>query len=592
MPELPQVQENKIGQYPDHWAALGVARNSDNAAITKAFRKLAAVLHPDKNPGNEEATRRFQIVSSAYNTLSDPQKLAEYNRNIQAVLYSQQGPPGFGGRPGMPRNAFNAFQAGGAGGRTPYTHAYPGASRYPQQQRTGRATGRTGPTPPQGARAGMQQQRSGANGQKAMPFSYGFKIGDSVKVDGLKSATELNGMVGIIISRKGDRFEIQFEVQALGTKALKPDCLRRADGSKTAQSAAMMVNVGDVVTLSGLSREDYNGQRAVVTSELGADAPGRYTVKLADETLRVRPENLAPAGDEEDAVQWDEELLENASNCSAEAVFDDSSEDMADEGGEPDVGDCVRVLKMPGRPILNGLRGVVVGRKPEEADLAVRFGSPKLGIKFVQPAKVHRLRRAPPALKLGLKVRCRDAHQGLSVGTIGDITQLTVLVKHDKDGEICVSDLHPSDVAPRPRPTSTDGGLVWGAAVARGQRVFIRTPTAPDGDVGGKVVGINCKVRADHGKTVDLMGEEAGLWWPVEEVSYEFPDSGSQPPAKRARKDPSLEGGEDPGDGLGPLPPGWGCAKDARGRTYFLNHATKSTSWKDPRKAKKKAEEL
>ena len=47
----------------DYYAALGVPRDADAAAIKKAYRQLARDLHPDKNPGNTQAEARFKEVS-------------------------------------------------------------------------------------------------------------------------------------------------------------------------------------------------------------------------------------------------------------------------------------------------------------------------------------------------------------------------------------------------------------------------------------------------------------------------------------------------------------------------------------------------
>ena len=44
-----------------------------------------------------------------------------------------------------------------------------------------------------------------------------------------------------------------------------------------------------------------------------------------------------------------------------------------------------------------------------------------------------------------------------------------------------------------------------------------------------------------------------------------------------------IQGSFDPCMDLGPLPQGWEMAKDTEGRTYFMNHHTKTTQWEDPR---------
>jgi molecular chaperone DnaJ len=87
----------------DYYAALGVSKDASAADIKKAYRKLAADLHPDRNPSGEE---RFKEVSEAYDVLSDPAKRKEYDEARE--LFAGGGPrfaPGgfdvndlFGGR--------------------------------------------------------------------------------------------------------------------------------------------------------------------------------------------------------------------------------------------------------------------------------------------------------------------------------------------------------------------------------------------------------------------------------------------------------------------------------------------------------------
>lgn len=64
----------------DLYAVLGVARQATEAEIKTAFRKLAMKLHPDHNPGDEAAEKRFAVVQFAYEVLTDPERRAEYDR--------------------------------------------------------------------------------------------------------------------------------------------------------------------------------------------------------------------------------------------------------------------------------------------------------------------------------------------------------------------------------------------------------------------------------------------------------------------------------------------------------------------------------
>jgi len=72
---------------------LGVTKTATSAEIKKAYRKLARENHPDANPNNPEAERRFKDVGEAYAVLSDETKRREYDE-LQRL-----GPHAFGGGP-------------------------------------------------------------------------------------------------------------------------------------------------------------------------------------------------------------------------------------------------------------------------------------------------------------------------------------------------------------------------------------------------------------------------------------------------------------------------------------------------------------
>jgi curved DNA-binding protein len=64
----------------DYYKILGVEKNVSPEEIRKAYRKLARQYHPDVNPNNEEAKKKFQQINEANEVLSDPEKRKKYDQ--------------------------------------------------------------------------------------------------------------------------------------------------------------------------------------------------------------------------------------------------------------------------------------------------------------------------------------------------------------------------------------------------------------------------------------------------------------------------------------------------------------------------------
>lgn len=82
-------------QKRDYYEVLGVDKNADEAAIKKAYRVLAKKYHPDMNPGDAEAEKKFKEASEAYAVLSDPEKKRQYDQFGHAAFEGGGGFSGF-----------------------------------------------------------------------------------------------------------------------------------------------------------------------------------------------------------------------------------------------------------------------------------------------------------------------------------------------------------------------------------------------------------------------------------------------------------------------------------------------------------------
>ena len=88
----------------DYYEVLGVSRDADDATLKKAYRQVAKKYHPDMNPGDAEAEKKFKEASEAYAVLSDPEKRRQYDQFGHAAF--EGGAGGAGG--------FGGFDFGGA----------------------------------------------------------------------------------------------------------------------------------------------------------------------------------------------------------------------------------------------------------------------------------------------------------------------------------------------------------------------------------------------------------------------------------------------------------------------------------------------
>lgn len=96
----------------DYYETLGISREASSTEIKRAFRKLSLKHHPDKNPGDENAAKKFAEVASAYDVLSDEEKKKKYDR------FGEEGLNNAGGGGGHdPFDIFSQFFGGGGRNR-------------------------------------------------------------------------------------------------------------------------------------------------------------------------------------------------------------------------------------------------------------------------------------------------------------------------------------------------------------------------------------------------------------------------------------------------------------------------------------------
>ena len=189
----------------DLYKTLGVAEGADEAAIKKAYRKLAKEYHPDVTGDDKKKTERFKEINEAYAVLGDGQKRKEYDRLKHAPVRPDGMPEGFdadafartfGGRAtagGVEfsgdfdvADIFSSLFGGGAGGGGRATQSW-GRVR-PRQSRGADAIGQLPVSFAEAALGTKRTIRAGSGATVEISVPPGIENGGRLRVPGKGAA--------------------------------------------------------------------------------------------------------------------------------------------------------------------------------------------------------------------------------------------------------------------------------------------------------------------------------------------------------------------------------------------------------------------
>jgi DnaJ-class molecular chaperone len=183
----------------DLYKTLGVAENSDDASIKKAYRKLAKEYHPDVTGDDKKKTERFKEINEAYAVLGDSQKRREYDRMKHSPVRPDGMPEGFdpdafartfgGARANAGSVEFGDFDVndifsslfGGGGGRT--TQSWGGRVRA-RQSRGADVIGQLPVTFAEAALGTKRTVRTGGGSTVEITIPPGVENGGRLRVPG------------------------------------------------------------------------------------------------------------------------------------------------------------------------------------------------------------------------------------------------------------------------------------------------------------------------------------------------------------------------------------------------------------------------
>jgi curved DNA-binding protein len=279
-------------EYRDYYEILGVPRSATQAEVKKAFRKLARDHHPDRNPGDSAAEKRFKDVNEANAVLSDPEKRKQYDLLGSNWEQFQHGGAGGGADPFGPGGPFAGYSAGagtggfGQGGNVRYEFRTAGGgdagfSDFFRMFFSGAAAGAASQTGTRDAAAERMARRTGGPGPSFEDILGGMGLGGRAG-RGRGSATDAPTRKASLEAQADLTLEEAFH----GTQRLL-----EVEGKRYEVKIPRGVDTGSRVKLSG---KGPNGEDIVVTVRVsphpvytrrGADLERELPVTLGEALL-------------------------------------------------------------------------------------------------------------------------------------------------------------------------------------------------------------------------------------------------------------------------------------------------------------------
>lgn len=282
----------------DYYQILGIERNASERDIKQAYRRLARQYHPDVNPGDASAERKFKEISQAYSVLGHPEQRKKYDRFGHHDFAAGGGPStagrGFGGfQTGNLKDFFAARGMGGEGFGGLFEDLFQGMRQRPQPGSM------QGKDLEQAVEIGFEEAIRGTTARIAVSRQHGQSERLQVKIPpgvdtGSKVRLAGKGEPGVVGGAAGDLYiVIRLRPHAYFTRQGRDIlCAVPVTLSEALLGAKIDVPTIDGPTAMTLPAGTQNGQRFRLR---GKGVPDRQSEKRGDQYVTVHvvlPEKL------------------------------------------------------------------------------------------------------------------------------------------------------------------------------------------------------------------------------------------------------------------------------------------------------------